>query len=102
MLISRTMEVPGSTLGHNAHLTARRPAILRLVASRHDLHFLGGIYARDTDDRAAPASADRRSTVKCDQRILGARSMNLIGNSATNGKVEITKRRTAAYAGKHL
>ncbi len=92
ILIRRTVKILGAALGHNTYLTARSPAVFRLVASGHYLHLLRGIYAGNADDGAAAAGADSWCAVKCDQRVLRARSVDLKGNPATDSKVEIPKR----------
>ncbi len=94
------MKICSPALAHKPNLTACCAAVFCLIASREHLHLLRGVHAGNTDDRAATTSADRRGTVKRDQRILRAGSVDLERDSATDRKVEVPKRGTAAKTGK--
>src|ERR1019366_1228060 len=96
IFVSGTMKVLGSTLRHNAQLTAGRATILRLIVGIDYLHLLRSINTGNTNNGTAATGTDRGSTVKSDQRILHARAVDLEGHTTTDCEVEVTQRRATA------
>ena len=95
-LQKEVVELRASALGYDPDLAACGAAVFRRVIRRKYLQLLRSIDAGHPDDRAVCPGAHRGGTIKCNQGVLGASSVDLERLAAPDREVEVARRGAAA------